>query len=40
MVAEQREVLERAADADLGDPMRRAPQDAGALEQDIARRSA
>jgi hypothetical protein len=34
--AEQREVLERAADADLGDAVRRRGEDAAALEQDVA----
>ena len=35
-VAEQREVLEGAADADVGDAVRRPAQDAAALEQDVA----
>ena len=35
--AEQREVLERAADADLGDAVRRAVEDAAPLEHDVAR---
>ena len=34
--AEQREVLERAADADLGDAVRRAVEDALPFEQDVA----
>ena len=38
--AEQREVLERAADADVGDAMRRPVEDAAAVEQDVAASSA
>ena len=35
-VGKQRDVLEGAADADLGDPVRRPRQDAGAFHQDVA----
>ena len=35
-VGKQCHVLERAADADLGDPVRRARQDARAFHQDVA----
>ena len=35
-IGKQRDVLEGAADADLGDPVRRARQDAYAFHQDIA----
>ena len=35
-IGKQRDVLEGAADADLGDPVRRARQDARAFHQDIA----
>ena len=35
-VGKQRDVLEGAADADLGDPVRRARQDALAFHQDVA----
>jgi len=37
-VRKQRDVLEGAADADLGDPVRRPRQDARALHQDVAGR--
>ena len=35
-IGKQRDVLEGAADADLGDPVRRTRQDARAFHQDIA----
>ena len=35
-VPEQGEVLKRAADADAGNAVRRAPQDAASLEEDVA----
>ena len=35
-IGKQRDVLEGAADADLGDPVRRPRQDAGAFHQDVA----
>ena len=35
-IGKQRDVLEGAADADFGDPVRRARQDARAFHQDIA----
>ena len=35
-VGKQRDVLEGAADADLGDPVRRPRQDALAFEQNVA----
>ena len=35
-IGKQRDVLEGAADADLGDPVRRARQDALAFHQDVA----
>ena len=35
-IGEQRDVLEGAADADFGDPVRRARQDAPALDQNVA----
>ena len=37
-IGKQRDVLEGAADADLGDPVRRARQDARAFHQDVAGR--
>ena len=37
-IGKQRDVLEGAADADLGDLVRRARQDAGAFHQDVAGR--
>ncbi len=37
-IGEQRHILEGAADADLGDLVRRARQDAGAFHQDVAGR--
>ena len=39
-VGKQCDVLEGAADADFGDPVRRARQDAVAFHQDVAGRSA